>query len=127
MTDEQVQEARNGKPPTGVVKKRRHTEIETPETPDIKVQTRPMNSVSDTSRLEVADIRASVEETTDRVLHEIYPGMAESPYVRMVTDEEAYVIVLGMLYGEREDNPRHGLKFREHDFGERPLCKEHRS
>ena len=102
----------------GVEKKTPQNSTPVPSTP------KRISSVGDTHHLEIADIKSVVEDTCDRVLHEIYTGMEDTPAAKLQTDEEAYVILLGMLYGEREDNPRRGLKFREHNFGTRKLCKE---
>jgi hypothetical protein len=124
LTDTEAKKIRAGK---GVVKKKRKPEISAPKSlPSLPMDSRKHSRVTDTRHVDVPDIKITLEDTVDRVWHEIYSGLGNESRIRLATNEEAYVILLGMLLGDRDDNPRHGMRFREHDFGKRPLCQEHK-
>lgn len=106
----------------------RRTEIQTPNSnAEVKAEIREATEVVRSS-VSAGEIKPCVEDTVWRVVNEISPELESEDNAQMNSNEVAYIIVLHMVLGSPGDNPRRGLKIRNHEYpvGEVPLCREHR-
>lgn len=80
------------------------------------------------SNVPTREITAVMEDTFERVYEEIFPNMQTRDYrdrLELALGEEAYIIRLFMLLGHHDDKPRHGVKFRKHEYKSIPDCGRH--
>lgn len=113
---------------TPVKKGGRRTKIETPDEnaePDIPVV---QASSVVRSRVSAGELKPTLDETVWRVVTEITPDFETTKDAKLNSDEFAYIIMLMMLTGVSEQQPRRGMTIRNHEFTseEMPLCREHR-
>lgn len=95
----------------------------------VHMRHKPAQGVQD-STVGASDIRGVLEETFARILHELFPTMRthdEFGNVDLEIKEQAYVVVLRMLLGTDDYQPRQGLRIREKEISNKAKwCKEHR-
>ncbi len=85
---------------------------------------------SSDSRVAAVEIRGVMEDTFARVYGEMYPSMHvrnKKDELSLEIKEEAYILLLTMIVGHDDFQPRHGLTIREAEISDSAMfCKEHR-
>ena len=98
------------------------------EAPEAKTPQRKAEALTD-SRVGAGGVRGVIEGTVARFYDDLH-GEGTATYDeegRLDPDmaEEAYILTLYFMTGHPDDKPRRPLKFREHEYGDPPTCKEH--